>query len=74
MGPFWNYSIHSIIYLREYDVGLEAASYLLNLTEQYKKELAEKEWQENRYILHSARKIHDFTELISSVSSLISAD
>lgn len=49
--PFWNYSINSIFYLKEFEVGLQGAHFLFDLTEHYKDQLTEKEYKRNRYLL-----------------------
>lgn len=51
MGPFWNYSINTIIYLREFEIGFQAAAFLLNLTEKFKPQLTAKQYQINKYVL-----------------------
>jgi hypothetical protein len=51
MGPFWNYSINTILYLREFEIGFQAATFLLNLTAHYKSQLTNKEYQINKYML-----------------------
>jgi hypothetical protein len=52
-GRYWNYTQRTILYLREYDAGLQGVAYLLHLTDRYKNGLTEKEIKTNRFKLWS---------------------
>lgn len=45
----WGFVQNTIIYLKEHEVGLEGAEFLLFLTEHYKEQLAEKEYRRSLY-------------------------
>lgn len=51
MGPFWNHSTNTVIYLREFDIGFQAEAFLLNLTEKFSPQLTAKQYQINKYRL-----------------------
>lgn len=49
--PYWNYSTNSILYLKEFEIGLQGVQFLLNLTAHYKDQLTESEYKKNMYML-----------------------
>lgn len=49
--PLWNYIANSIIYLKEFGVGLDGAEFLISLTDHYKNQLTKKEYKHNLYLI-----------------------
>lgn len=50
---YWSYSRRTILYLREYEAGLQGIEYLLRLTDLFKNELTGEEVRANRHKLWS---------------------
>lgn len=73
----WGFVQNTIIYLKEYDVGLEGAEFLLFLTEHYKEQLTEKEYRRSLYhiwyfylkLLTKADLWHEFIDTFNKIKS-----
>ena len=74
--PYWNYSTNSIFYLKEFEIGLQGAQFLFNITEHYKGQLTEKEYKQNKYMLWYFQlklldKLDRWEEFIEAFNKLI---
>lgn len=72
---YWNFLCRTIFELREFEVGFQAAEFLLELTDRYRSELTEKQYEIYRYILwyfylRLLDKTDQWEELISTLEKL----